>query len=497
MTNKQKSVGSRRREEADGLVASTWSASLPRRLPATLCWVQRWCFFGFWILVFGVFSNVSALAGTVTPVPESVRRDFNLSPFYQKYVDVGGMPVVGSSNVTDFALREAAWIVGRMLEQRADILQAMAANKTRLAVMACTEYTTDIPEHSELKSRVFWDRRARGLGATPGAPAVSCGEENLLCLPGDPYSTENICVHEFAHAIHEMGMSKLDATFDRRLREAHHSSTNSGLWRGTYAYTNPHEYWAEGVQSWFDNNRENDSLHNHVNTRAELKDYDKRLAALCKEVFGEIPWRYVKPMERAAADRAHLAGYDFAKAPRFRWRKEPVPEKPRVLIQTAMGDIEVELDRNRAPVSVTNFLHYVHEGIYSDGGFHRTVTLANQAASPVKIQVIQAAANSAKSNEFLPPIQIERTRDTGLMHLEGTISMARAEPDSGQYNFFICIGDQPELDFGGKRNPDGQGFAAFGKVTKGMDVVRRIQSAPAEGQALTPMIRIQRAVRLN
>ena len=115
----------------------------------------------------------------------------------------------------------------------------------------------------------------------------------------------------------------------------------------------------------------------------------------------------------------------------------------------------------------------------------------------MKIQVIQAAANSAKSNEFLPPIQIERTCDTGLKHLEGTISMARAEPDSGQHNFFICIGDQPELDFGGKRNPDGQGFAAFGKVTKGMDVVRRIQGAPAEGQALTPMIRIQRAVRLN
>ena len=92
---------------------------------------------------------------------------------------------------------------------------------------------------------------------------------------------------------------------------------------------------------------------------------------------------------------------DFAKAPRFRWRKEPVPENPRVLIQTAMGEIEVGLDRNRAPVSVTNFLHYVHEGLYSDGGFHRTVTLANQAASAVKIQVIQAAANSAKSNEFL------------------------------------------------------------------------------------------------
>jgi len=471
------------------------------RSPTTLrrCRVLRsaWSLFGFWILVFGVFAVVAAYAADVTSVPDSVRRNFNLSAFYQKYLDAGGIPVVGSTNVSDAALREAAWIVGRMLEERADILKAMAANKTRLAVMAYTEYTTDIPEHSKLKSRVFWDRRARGLGATPSAPAVSCGEENLLCFPGDPYSTENICVHEFAHAIHEMGMSKLDKTFDARLRDAHRSATNSGLWRGTYAYTNPNEYWAEGAQCWFDNNRENDALHNHVNTRAELKAYDVQLAGLCEEVFGDIPWRYVKPTERAAADRAHLADFDFGKSPRFRWRAEPVPNKPRVLIQTAMGDIEVELDQARAPLTVTNFLQYVHQGLYSDGGFHRTVRLENQPTNTVKIQVIQAAANAAKSNEFIAPIRLERTRDTGLKHLDGTISMARAEPDSAQHHFFICVGDQPELNFRGKRNPDGQGFAAFGKVVKGMDVVRRIHAAPAEGQNLTPMIRIQRAVRLN
>jgi peptidyl-prolyl cis-trans isomerase A (cyclophilin A) len=115
----------------------------------------------------------------------------------------------------------------------------------------------------------------------------------------------------------------------------------------------------------------------------------------------------------------------------------------------------------------------------------------------VKIQVIQAAANPAKSNEFAAPIRLERTRDTGLKHLDGTISMARLGPDTAQNNIFICVGDQPELDFGGKRNPDGQGFAAFGKVTKGMDVVRRIQSSPANGQNLTPAVRIQRAVRMN
>lgn len=456
-----------------------------------------WCCFGLWISVLGVLTSTSLHAAAVTPVPDAVRKEFALAPFYQKYVDVGGMPVVGSTKVSDVAMREAAWIVEKMLGNRPDILRAMAENKTRLAVMACTEYTTDVPEHRRLQSRVFWDRRARGLGATKRAPAVSCAEENLLCMPGDPYSTENICIHEFGHAIHEMGMSKIDPTFDRRLGAAHHSATNAGLWKGTYAYTNPHEYWAEGVQDWFDNNRENDSLHNHVNTRAELKDYDKGLAGLCSEVFGEIPWRYLKPMDRSAADRAHLAEYDFSKAPRFRWREEPVPEKPRVLIQTAIGDIEVELDRKAAPFTVTNFLHYVHEGLYSDGGFHRTVMMANQPLNQVKIQVIQAAANVAKSNEFLAPIRIERTRDTGLKHLDGTLSMARDGPDSAQDEFFICIGDQLELDFGGKRNPDGQGFAAFGKVTKGMDVVRRIQNSTAEGQTLTPPIRIQRAVRLN
>ena len=174
-----------------------------------------------------------------------------------------------------------------------------------------------------------------------------------------------------------------------------------------------------------------------------------------------------------------------------------MPEKPRVLIQTAVGDIELELDRNRSPLTVTNFLHYVQEGLYTDGRFHRAVTLSNQPNNKVKIEVIQASANPNKTNQFLPPIKLERTRDTGMKHREGTISMARDGPDTAQDEFFICIGDQPELDFGGKRNADGQGFAAFGKVVKGMDAVRRIQSAPADEQKLTPMIRIERVVRLN
>jgi hypothetical protein len=252
----------------------------------------------------------------VGAVPESLRRDLKLSEFYQKHLDLDGFPVLGSSNVSDFAMLESAWVVRQMLTNRPDIVQALASNRARLVVMAYNEYTTDIPEQAEMKPKEHWDRRARGLGGR----IASCAEENMLCFPGDPYSTENILVHEFSHVIHGVAMRAIDPTFGRRLREAYHSATNSGLWKGTYAATNPQEYWAEAAQSWFDNNRVNDRAHNHVNTRALLKEYDPVVAKLCTEVFGDGPWRYKKPMEREAAGRAHLAAYDPTKAPRFQWR---------------------------------------------------------------------------------------------------------------------------------------------------------------------------------
>jgi len=443
-----------------------------------------------WLLPGGAHT---ATAATVGPVPDSVRRGLKLGAFYQKHIDLEGVPVLGSSNVSDPAMLEAAWIVRQMLTNRADIVQALATNGARLVVMAHNEYTTDIPEQASMKPKVYWDRRARGLGGR----LASCAEENMLCFPGDPYSTENILVHEFSHVIHGVALRALDPSFNRRLREAYQSATNAGLWKGTYAGTNPEEYWAEACQSWFDNNRQNDALHNHVDTRPELKEYDPAVAKLCEQVFGDIPWRYKKPMDREPSGRAHLAGYNPANAPRFKWRTPPVPERPRVSIETALGVIEVELDAKAAPATVTNFLRYVQAGLYNDGEFHRTVTPANQPTNAIRIQVIQASANPAKTNELFAPIPIERTRQTGLRHRDGTISMARDEPDSAQDQFFICVEDQPELDFGGKRNRDGQGFAAFGQVVKGMEVVRRIQSAPADGQTLKPTVRIQRALRIN
>ena len=127
--------------------------------------------------------------------------------------------------------------------------------------------------------------------------------------------------------------------------------------------------------------------------------------------------------------------------------------------------------------------------------FHRTVTLGNQPDNLVKIEVIQAGADTTRRSAFFPPIGLERTSSTGLKHLAGTISMARAGPDTARDQFFICVTDQPALDFGGKRNPDGQGFAAFGRVISGIDIVRAIQRRPAEGQRLTPAVRIVSATR--
>jgi hypothetical protein len=353
----------------------------------------------------------------VTAVPEAVRSRLSLSPFYQKYLSVGGPPVVSSARVSDAALREAAWIIRHVLSGRDDLLHALAENRVRVAVMAWNEFTTDIPEHSRLRPAAYWDRRARGLGATPGARAVSCGEENLLGFPGDPYPTENILIHEFAHTIHEMALPAIDPTFDERLQAAYKSAKARNLWRHTYAITNRNEYWAEGVQCWFDNNRENDAAHCYVNTRAELLEYDPNLAKLCAEVLGEGSWRYRKPMDRDTTDRAHLAGWDPAQAPRFQWRELPPTDKPRVVIQTDLGDIEVELDAKAAPVTTKNFLHYVHEGFYSGGTFFRTVTASNQPQDAVKIAVIQARADPARERDALPPIELWLTNSAVIPYI--------------------------------------------------------------------------------
>jgi peptidyl-prolyl cis-trans isomerase A (cyclophilin A) len=146
----------------------------------------------------------------------------------------------------------------------------------------------------------------------------------------------------------------------------------------------------------------------------------------------------------------------------------------KILVRTDKGDIQMELFPDKAHLTCKNFLKYVDAKKYDGAIFYRVVRLNNQPNNKVKIEVIQGGLQNDTTNNF-PAIVHESTKVTGVKHLSGTLSMARTNPGSAHSEFFICINDQPELDYHGKRNPDGQGFAAFGKVTSGMDIVDNIQ----------------------
>ena len=273
-----------------------------------------------------VLMSVAALgeALEVGEVPAAERERLSLSSAYTQYARAAeGIPVVASARVRPEAIAESVWLIDRMLARRPDIARAIARSPVRFVVMAHDEFTTDVPEHADLEPRAHWDRRARGLGATLVRPATSCGEENLLCFPGDPYATENILIHEFGHTIHEIGLAQADPTFQKRLDTAFAAAHKQGRWDGTYARTNAAEYWAEGVQSWFSCNRTRDREHGPVNSPTAVREHDPPLALLLEEVFGPEPWCYVRPHDRDATDRAHVAGFDCATAPTFDWKNLP------------------------------------------------------------------------------------------------------------------------------------------------------------------------------
>lgn len=268
--------------------------------------------------------------------------------FYKQIATANGLPVVASANVNPYAVKEAVYLVNQMLANRPDVLAAIIKSGARLCIMSHTEFTTDLPEFEHLahekspgeagvSAKDYWDARARGTGGSETDPFCSCAEENLLGYANDPYAAECILIHEFAHCIHLRGLSNVDPTFDIRLRSAYDSAMKSGLWKGKYASVNHHEYFAEGVQSWFDNNRTNDHDHNHVDTRSELLDYDPALAEICREVFGETDLKYTKPATRLTD---HMAGYDPKTAPKFAW-----PER---LMNTRTAIRKKAQDRDRS-----------------------------------------------------------------------------------------------------------------------------------------------------
>ena len=251
------------------------------------------------------------------PLPAVVRDYFQLDPFYQQWIDVGGFPVIASAKVNPYALKEAAWLIDKMIGHRQDLLQALIKNKVRFTVIGYTEMTTQIPEYSHRRPAFYWDRRQRGSGGSAHS-AVSCTEENLLAYRGDTAPNGFQLIHEFAHIIHHAGLNTVTPQFDNRLKIAYDAAMKQRLWQGSYASTNRDEYWAEGTHAWIDPKGGSSFKRVHGgNTRAELKQYDPKLAMLLTEIYGDRNWRYTPIATRTHLP--HLRGFNPQDSPTFRW----------------------------------------------------------------------------------------------------------------------------------------------------------------------------------
>ncbi len=230
----------------------------------------------------------------VNPIITNPPEVLNLNPFYKKYIIANGIHIISSQKVPDEAIYAAYKTILFMTNGLPkDILNELIIHNTKVAIMARYEGTTDIPEHTFLSNdtTLNWDVRARGLGGTVDLPLTSCAEENLLCYQIDKYHAEDILIHEFAHTIHGVGILPLNEKFNEQLQELLDKAISQGKYENTYAATNLWEYWAEGVQNWFNVNAEvpePDGKHNEINTREEMKDYDPALYELISNYFPEV-----------------------------------------------------------------------------------------------------------------------------------------------------------------------------------------------------------------
>lgn len=243
-------------------------------------------------LIIGVASYSTSFSQDVkvtTPPAE-----LNLDEYYKKYVNANGIHIVSSWRVPDSAFvaahKTVTYITNLLPE---NVMESLLANNTRIGIMARYEGTTDIPEHKHLANdtTINWDLRARGLGGTLHLPLSTCAEENILAYQIDKYHAEDILIHEFAHTIHFVGIAPVDKEFNNRLQTALDSAIKNGLWDNTYAQTNIAEYWAEGVQTWFNVNAEvaaSDGKHNMINTREELERYDPTLYQILSDYFPKV-----------------------------------------------------------------------------------------------------------------------------------------------------------------------------------------------------------------
>ncbi len=231
-------------------------------------------------------------------VPTAPPDELELDPFYTGYVDSGGIPIVGSEGVSAEAFARAHYVIANMLRGQPCTRAAIVDSGIRIAILARDEVTSDIPEYSDFYEAfpgVDWDTRGRGFGATLVRPVTSGSVDNLLQDSTDPWLGENILLHEMAHSYWEFGVRDLagGASMDDRLEAAYAEAGATGLWEDTYALTNSAEYWAEGVQTWFNSNASAEpanGIHNWVDSRSELAEYDPLLSDLIAELFSPEPW---------------------------------------------------------------------------------------------------------------------------------------------------------------------------------------------------------------
>ncbi|MDD3061591.1 MAG: hypothetical protein PHX50_01995 [Massilibacteroides sp.] len=231
-----------------------------------------------------------------TPQITAPPVELKLDPFYKKYMNVNGVHVVSSWRVPDSCFYAAYITIKAMTDALSkEVMDTLVAKNTRIGIMARYEGTTDIPEHAFLvkDTTLNWDLRARGLGGSRDHPFSTCAEENILAYQIDKYHAEDILIHEFAHTIHGAGILAVDTAFNEELQASLDAAVAKGRWENVYAATNVEEYWAEGVQNWFDVNAEvdndhGDGKHNKINTREEMKCYDPGLYHIISRFFPEV-----------------------------------------------------------------------------------------------------------------------------------------------------------------------------------------------------------------
>ncbi len=238
--------------------------------------------------------------GCVVTIPPP---EFDFDPFYNKYCSAQGIPIIASEEVDDLALQQAYYIINNMLSPIPDVRDQLVADGHYIAIIGKDQQLTTLPEYVHMDSS-YWDARARGLGGGEYNPVTSCGEENLLCLGWgqDRYHGENILIHEFSHTIHLGGQGLSYNVFNSKLSMLYYQARKGGLWENTYAMTNPEEYWAEGVQGYFNSNLSSffpDGVHNKINTREELAEYDPELYEFIAVFFNYFSWEPTCPEEKA------------------------------------------------------------------------------------------------------------------------------------------------------------------------------------------------------